>query len=189
MLLKLFHRLVTMESSLHEIFEKASKSINTTIVFGNVSLFPQLIQFHLEAWFESQDDEGLVYKSLYDNLSTIVTIDPPFDARLTPCRQLVLTNHLCLSWPPNSKIVLYHVPHDNLQTIDDQVYRSVLKLNGDYTKIYKLCFNHQIAERLKDCLEKSRKNLLNVTYCRGYVDQYYFRIILENKVKCLRHET
>lgn len=181
-----------MQHSLHELLKDAVQSRHSTIIFGNLMLFPKLVKFHLQKWYRPLDFEDCLFESQIDGRRTTIVVNPPFDYKLDNCRQLVFSNHLSLYWPPGTRIVICHIPHSNLlqqfktdSCDSNKVYLSHLSTNGEYWRTPQIYYNHGCSNYLEYHLAKSRQRLWNTIKPHDWIEYYYFRLLVdtENKEK------
>lgn len=87
-----------------DIFERAASAGRSTIVFGNLGQFPDLIEYYSRDYIDEDDISYL------DGQPISVWIEPTFGTTLLPYdRHIILTSHLDLNWYSTPHIVQYYV--------------------------------------------------------------------------------
>lgn len=161
-------------ASPYESLREAACNQNSTIVFGNLSLFPELVHFHLQRWLKPIEDGD--FESLVDGRPVLLYIEPEFGDRIPDdlYRCIVLTTHLDLEWKSRTTQVTFcHVPvmrqldiGDKSISVDDPHMAYFIMLRFGLNLVDRALAKHlnKSSEIMKECGLKVPAHLLRDYY-------------------------
>lgn len=168
---------------------KATHTPHSTIIFGNLGINSQLVEYYLSTWLkhcgEYKDENDNWFVSLVDGLSTFVIVEPEFESTIPDHRYriIVLTSHLDFQWNcSTTHILMSHVgnvssPQNKLCTSpirDPQLAYIVLLRFGKKTlcRLSKTLLR-KLSQHLKRSHSRLPKNELN-QISNFVLHHYYF---------------
>lgn len=89
----------------YETLYEATHTSLSTIIVGNLSFFPQLLEFHLRNWLVGTPYETL-FTSRVDGLSTSLIIEP-MPGSVIYHRSIVITSHLDLQYDASKTRIVH----------------------------------------------------------------------------------